>query len=411
MASTSTTTVAGAIRTIFEENVNRFVLGQLKADKYANKKNVSKGAGGTVRFQRLRRPAINTTAASYGTLLAAASAKAITSEYYEVTPVLYQDAFGIDDGVDYNSLLLNEDFQKLIASQAARSLNQTYHNIIGTQGMRHRVDADATYEVASTPTTNGTTTTLVDTVLTQADDFWGGGGTGNTVGYVTITSPESPNFDETRRVTDFVAITDTATVDAFPLAVTTACNYRIVSSATIAATDKLTVTGLLACRGQLSLTEADLFSGGTLKGYVHPNQMADLETDSVWQNIAIYSRPDQIDTYGMVRVYGIELTQDSQVRREGVGTAAGNYDGVYAANGTAYVAPIFGDNSHSIMPWGGGGDGNFNLQFIYTTGSDSGNLVNSARWIGWKAHYAGKVDRATSVVNLVTGATSPILIF
>lgn len=387
------------------------MLGQLKADKYANKKNVSKGAGGTVRFQRLRRPAINTTAASYGTLLAAASAKAITSEYYEVTPVLYQDAFGIDDGVDYNSLLLNEDFQKLIASQAARSLNQTYHNIIGTQGMRHRVDADATYEVASTPTTNGTTTTLVDTVLTQADGFWGGAGGGNTVGYVTITSPESPNFDETRRVTNFVAVSDTATFDAFPLAVTTACNYRIVSSATIAATDKLTVTGLLACRGQLSLTEADLFSGGTLKGYVHPNQMADLETDSVWQNIAIYSRPDQIDTYGMVRVYGIELTQDSQVRREGVGTAAGNYDGVYAANGTAYVAPIFGDNSHSIMPWGGGGDGNFNLQFIYTTGSDSGNLVNSARWIGWKAHYAGKVDRATSVVNLVTGATSPILIF
>lgn len=411
MATTTTTTVAGAIRTIFEDGVNRYVMGQLKADKFANKKNVSAGAGGTVRFQRLRRPAINTTAASYGTLLGESSAKAITSEYYEVAPVLYQDAFGIDDGVDWNSLLLNEEFQKLIGNQAARSLNQTFHNIIGTQGLRHRADADATYEVASTTTSAGSTTTLVDTVLTQADDFWGGGGTGNTIGYLTITSPESPNFDETRNVTDFVAVSDTATVAAFPLATGSGTNYRIVSSATIAASDKLTVAGLLAVRGQLNLTETELFSGGTLKGYVHPNQMADLETDTTWQNIAIYSRPDQIDTFGMVRVYGIELFQDSQIRREGVGTAAGNYDGVYAANGTAYVSPIFGANSHSIMPWGGGGDGNFNLQFVYTDGSDSGNLVKSRRWIGWKAHYAGKVDRATSMINLVTGATSPILIF
>lgn len=63
---------------------------------------------------------------------------------------------------------------------------------------------------------SGNTTTTVDTERTEAEDFWNGA-------YIKYTS--GPNIGLHRRVTNFVAATDTITHDAFPNAVASGHEY------------------------------------------------------------------------------------------------------------------------------------------------------------------------------------------
>jgi hypothetical protein len=80
-------------------------------------------------------------------------------------------------------------------------------------------------EILAKAATGGTTTTAIDTVnLTQDDDHWNG-----SVFLITADTGTAANVGEVRIVKDFVASTDTLTLNyALPGAVTTGTTYRLI---------------------------------------------------------------------------------------------------------------------------------------------------------------------------------------
>ncbi len=74
--------------------------------------------------------------------------------------------------------------------------------------------------------------------------------------------------------------------------------------------------------------------------------------------------------------------------------------------GLVYLTPIFGAESYAIYSFANpGGSGKFSVSWDAVENADSGNLRRSARYLSWKSMWAGGVTRATSCINLLTGAT------
>lgn len=391
MTQTTTTTYASAIRTKWETKLLEVAEGMLLVDKFATNKIMGRGEGGTLKLNRLLRPPKVTSATSEGTLITPSSAKALTSNVVNLTPEFWGDTFEFTDKVDITSFISDADNRHVIAGQLARSLDYQGMKILATQAMRHRIDKDATYQVSGTAD-SGSTTTLVDDALTQADDAWNGG-------FLTITNPGGPNYDATQKVSDFVASSDTVTTDAFNHAHTTSSNYRMTVGTGIVASDKMSITGLLDVSGLHRKLETQKFKGATLRCFMDAAQERDLWDDTTFLNSAIYDDSDRFENYRVGRWLDIEFMVSSEMYREDV-------DGTEnQATGVVYVAPIFGANSYSIVRWGMG-VGDFGVEWHYVDTPDSQNLRLGAKWISWNSHWAGKVMRATSIINLMTGATS-----
>lgn len=390
MTQTTTTTYSSAIMTKWEKKLLAVAEGMLLVDKFATNRIMGRGEGGTLKLNRLLRPSKVTSATSEGTLITPASAKALTSNYIELQPEFWGDTFEFTDKVDIVSFISDADNRHVIANQMARSLDYQGMKILAQQGMRHRIDKDATYQVSGTAD-SGSTTTLVDDALDQIDDFWNGG-------YLTITNPGGPNYDVTQKVTDFATSGDIVTTAAFNQAQTTASNYRMTVGTGLGASDKMSITGLLDVSGLHRKLETPKFKGSTLHCFMDAAQERDLWDDSTFLNSAIYDDSERFENYRVGRWLDIEFMVSSEMYREDV-------DGTEnQSTGVVYVAPIFGRDSYSIIRWGMG-QGDFGVEWHYVDTPDSQNLRLGAKWISWNSHWAGKVMRATSIINLMTGAT------
>lgn len=393
---TTTTHYSSAKRVKWETQLIQKAEARLLAEKFATTKVMGKGEAGTYRLNRLLRIAKKTTQDSESTLYTASDAKKLQTNYIDVTPMEFGDSFGFTDDVGIEAFITDDDNQNEIADQFARSMEYQVQKILATQGMRHRIDSDGTYQVSGTVTTANTAgTSLISTSLTQADDAWNGG-------YATITNPDGPGYDETSAITDFVASSDTATV-AFTNGLTTDSKYRITVGTGLAASDVMTTDGLLDVRLLHSMLRTELFDGGTLNGFIHASQERDLWDDTIWQNSAIYDDSGRFKNYQLVRWAGMNLYVGDELYREDV-------DGTEnQSTGVVHIAPIFGKKAYSVIRWGMG-MGSFGVQWLYKDQPDSGDLRNKAKFISWKSKFAARVMRATSVVNLMTGATSPNLL-
>ena len=394
MAATTVTNVLTSIRTKWETDLLAIADGMLVADKFSVTKIMGRGAGDTLKVNRLLRAATTTSAASPGTLVAASSATNLVSNVVNITPTMWQSHFGFDDDVTLESFLKDKDFQKTIAQQMANSLDYQLMKVLSTEGLRHRIDKDATYQKAFTPN-SATATTIVEADFTEADDFWNGG-------FVTVTAPDGPGYDETRKVSDFVASTDTLTTNAWDNTLTTASDARITVGTGIVAGDKLTSSGLLTVAGLHRKLETDKFPGGVLHGFLDAAQEADLWTDATFTGNAQYDTRQRFANYRLVRWLDMELLVSSNVYRESVA-------GVESTTGVVYVANIFGANAYCLVKWGMG-QGGYGVKFYFVNEPDSGNLTLNETFISWKAYTGMRVLRATSTIGLMTGATDQVLI-
>ena len=394
MAATTVTNVTTSIRTKWETDLLAIADGMLVADKFSNTKVMGRGAGDTLKINRLLRAATTTSAATPGTRVAGSSASSLVSNVVNITPTMWQSHFGFDDDVTLESFLKDKDFQKTIAQQMANSLDYQLMKVLATQGLRHRVDKDGTYQKAFTPD-SATSTTIVEADFTEADDFWNGG-------FVTVTAPNGPGYDETQKVSDFTASSDTLTTAAWANTLSTASDARLTVGTGIVAGDKITSDALIDVAGLHRKLETDKFPGGVLHGFLDAAQEADLWIDTDFINNANYDASQRYANYRLVRWLDMELLVSSNVYRESVA-------GAESTTGVVYVAPIFGANSYCLVKWGMG-QGGYGVKFYFVNEPDSSNLTLNETYISWKAYTGMQVLRATSVIDLMTGATDQALI-
>lgn len=395
MAATTMTNLTTANRTMWETGVLAVADGMLVADKFAKTKVIGQRAGGTYVVNRLLRVAPVTSAATFGTLVAGSSAKALVSNKVEVTPELWQDHFGFDDDVDIKAFFTDADYQKTIGQQMANSLDKELIRTISVKCFRERVDADVEYQVSGTfsaaDATTVTDATGLNGVTTPANDYWNGG-------FMTITNASGPAYDEASQVTDYVTATGVANV-IFTNTPTAASSHRTTVGTGIVAADKITSDALIRVAGLHRKLETEKFPGGVLHGFVDAAQEADLWLDTDFINNANYDASQRYANYRLVRWLDMELLITSNIYRETVAGAA-------SATGVVYVAPIFGANSYCLIKWGTPGAGNYGVKFHYVLEPDSANLTLNERYVSWKTSIGKKVLRATSIIGLMTGATS-----
>lgn len=365
----------------------------LVAAKFASSGDVEMGGGNKVRKNRMLRSAKTTTAGSMGTRIAGSSASNFVSNYKEYTIEKWGGNFGWDEDVPVTSFLKRPDFQKNVANHMARTLDYQVHKKIATQCFRWRIDNDATYQVSGT-CDSGSTTTMVDNALTQADDAWNGG-------MLTITGPEGANYDIATQVTDFTASSDTVEVGAQGQAYGSTSKYSLTVGTALAATDIMTISGLLRCSALHRLFETPKWAGGVYRAFIHAAQEADLWSDTTFLNSAIYDSSERFGKYALGRWLDIEFLVASELYREDV-------DGTEnQATGVVYVAPIFGDDAYTVVSFANpGGTGKFSTKFYYVDQPDSENLDVAEQYMSWKGMWAGGVDYATRCIGLMTGATS-----
>jgi len=389
----NTTTLASAIKTKWETDLLAKAEGMLVANKFAVSKVMGRGAGGTLRINRLLRPANVTSADTEGYLYDYDDAKQLTSNYLDLTPESWGDSFGFTAEGGIQSFIKDSDNQHEIAGQMARSLEYQLMKTMCTGCLRHLIDKDATMQVSGTAD-SGDTTSLIDDALTQSDDAWNGG-------FLTIVNPGGPNYDTTRQVVNFTASSDDVdfTGRAFNHAMTDESKYRMSVGTNLTSSDILTITGLLDCAALHRKLETPKFSGGVYRAFIDAAQERDLNDDSTFTTSASYDNSQRYENYRLGRWLDIEFFVGSEIYRESVAGVEG------IGTGAVYVAPIFGPKSYAAVRWGQG-QGDFGVKFHYVDEADSGNLRNNMSWISWSSRHARGVLRATSIIGLMTGATS-----
>jgi len=390
--ATNTTTVSTAIRKKWEAKVLETASVEAIAARFQSGRIMGKGEGGELYINRILRPAKVTSADTEGYLYGAADAKQLTTDSISITPSKWGDSFGFTSEQDWDSFLKNSDAKDVIASQMAQSCDYQVMKTMATGCLRHRIDKDATCQVSGTVTTADTAgTSLVSTALTQSDDHWNGG-------FATITSPDGGCYDEASKVTDFTASSDAAVV-SFSNGLTLASDYRLTVGTNLAATDVMSITGLLDVAAIHSKTKTKRFPGGILRGFMDAAQERDLWDDTTFLNSAIYDSSERFRNYKLMRWLDEEfIIADDMYREDGDGTEN-------QATGLVYVTPIFGDDSYTVVKWDNG-KGYFATKFEFVDKADSGNLRGDMKWISWRSRFGSKVTRATSIVGLMTGATS-----
>jgi hypothetical protein len=278
----------------------------------------------------------------------------------------------------------------IVSVQAAESIDYDIMKNLATRGLRRRADADATYQKNSVTTGAGTTTTIVDTALTEIDDFWNGG-------FVTITNPLSLGYGETRQITDFDAASDTVTVSpAFSVAPGTGAYYRIVVGTGIVAGDKLTTTVVRLALRDLGVANAMKYEKGYWIAFIDPYVQYDFMGDTDWVNAATYKdSADNLYNGEIGKWFGIRFVSTTALYRE---TVAGvEADGT----GAVHVCPIIGREAYGAVRI----DGN-EPKIVLRDPAQLGQPLNMTSTVGWELKHATKVLNSNFVVNTMLGATN-----
>ena len=397
MAQTNVTTLDSAIQTKFIKKVLDGVKGEIAFPRFASTLAMERGGGDTVRWNRIRRIP-RQTSFNLSENSSTTTPKALTTDKIEASIGYVGDSLSGTTASKFTSILEDKAYQDAVKDQIIRTFEYLGLKQISLYSMHHRVDNDSTYEVNADATSAGATTTAISTDLTQSDDHWGTSAAAH--GYIVQTNPEAPNYGMAALVTDFTASSDTCTVATWPQVNTTDSNFHLVRGTAIAATDVISVAALARVAGAHTKFQTKRFKGGILRGYITPEQEADLVQDSTYTAIRQYVEGlKELGRYRVVRIHGIELIVVPDGYREDV-------DGTENASGTVFNTPIFGRDTYNITKWNNGAD-EFGVKFDFVgKQADSGNYWRLNWWINWHAMCAIATLDACGIVNLMTGATA-----
>lgn len=391
MATTNTTTYASTIQTIWKKKLLAIAMGKLVIDKWANKEGIEMKGGKTIRVNRVLRPARQTSARSNTNMIPGddSTIRALTSNYIDFTPEVWQSGYAVDDDVDVYSFINDAKNQEVIGNEFARTHEYQLIKKLANQGMWYRIDGDSTYQLALTPSA-ADATTLTAAALSQADDAWIGA---QACPYM----PSAPAYDEAATVTDSDQSSTNVSV-AFTNTPSTASKFFITAKTGIVAGDKMTTAGLLAVAGFHEHLETPKFDSGTLRGVISSGQHADLHADSDWKAYVQYDRSKVVENYKPLRWFDQELLVASEIHR----TDADNTENTA---GAVHHALIFGKDSYSAFHFGMG-SGTYGVEWNLIDKPDTYDVYGNKKFITYKSRWAGGVTRATSCISLLTGATA-----
>jgi hypothetical protein len=251
-----------------------------------------------------------------------------------------------------------------------------------------RIDADSTYETALTADASGSTTTIVDTTLTQAANFFLGG-------VVVITAGNNKGMGG--YCTDFVATTTTLTfTPAVNEATGTSDVYKLATSTGITAADPLTCAGVAKGVVILQSNHSVPLDDGYYGGVLSPFTEYDIRNDSAWINADEYAGSKKLyngemGTWGMTR-----FVRDTVPWRSTAGTM-----GTYVATGAVFHTPIFGKECYA-----GVGIQGAEPQLIIHPKERTADSLEMYSTMGWKAFLVCKVLNACWGIQIISGATS-----
>jgi len=391
MAFTTKTTIASAIKTEFELDVQMKVDKQLIFERFAVSRPIEKGAGGTYKVNRLLSlPKVTSTTAE-GSYTGVADAGKFDSEALSFTPIVFDDARAITREASWDAILKMEHYRKAIADQIARSLNYYGHKQINTNSIRIRVDADTDREMAGTPSAaDGTSITSTD--FAGKSDAWASGG-----GRMVITNPLAPAYGEAKLVTAFNGTTDVATID-FTNTPTTSSKFYIGCSDGITSADIFNTASLKRAAFFHKLLQTPKFDDGVLYGFLHPQQEYDLWSDTTWENSAIYDDSKRFRNYTLVRWAGINMLIPSEGYRE-------DTDGTENESGDVYLGCIFGKEAYTIAKWGQG-NGDFAVKITNVDGPDRVDVHGYIKVMGWTTRFSLPVIDAAKMITVISGASA-----
>jgi len=396
LAATTMTTLDSAIQTKFVKKLLEKVKGKMAFPKFASNRKMEQGAGDTVRFNRVRRIPRQTTF-NLSEDSTSVTEQGLTTDYIEATIGFVGDSLKSTRAAQITSILQDSAYMDEVSDQITRTMEYLGLKEISRYSIKHRVDNDTTYEANANVTTATSTTVAVSTDLTQSDNHWGESTT--KVGYLVGTNPEGANYGIARLCTDFVASSDTLTTTAFPQNNTTDTDFHLTRGTALAATDVMTTTAIARVAGIHEVFQSKKFGGGTLRGFIDPQQMADLYNDTTFTTIMKYVEGmKQLGQYKVFRVFGVEFVVLPDTYREDV-------DGTENAAGLVHNAPIFGADTYNITKWETGQD-DYGVKVNFIQKPDSGNYWGLVWWLNWHAKCAIATLEACNIVTLMTGVTA-----
>jgi len=384
---TSSANLAPAVQAYYDKKFLLRAQSELVGYQFGQKRVLPGGMSRTVYFSRYM-PLLKVTSALNETDdmgIPLSSRQKLKTEEISATAALWGDYVPISHLASLTALDPNVSQKaEVLGQQAGESIDAYILGKVGAGIQRRRADGDATYQVNGTAD-SGSTTTLVDDALTEADDFWNGG-------FITITA--GTNYGMTSQITDFDALSDTLTFGAFPKAIDSTSKYRLVVGTGLVTTDVLTTANLRLALRDLKRNKALKAEKGYFLGLINPDVEYDFMGDTTWINAATYK--DQVDSLyeGEIGKWlGIRFVGATNLLRESVAGVAGE-------DAAVHVAAILGKECYGVVELAG------QKQKIYIkTPEQLAQPIPMYSTYGWQVGFESKILNSCFGVGLMCGAT------
>jgi hypothetical protein len=379
----------------YEKRFLEFVKQELQFRKAAQSTNyrIAPGEGKTIEWTQYLPKALVTTALTEG---ASGSEGSFTSQIKRATLEQWGAYDKYSDFLEYTAIDPRVmGLMEVQGTQASESIElETATQWAQTCGIPWRADASATHQFYDVAVTSaGTSTTVIASALTQADDFFNGG-------KIVITS--GPGYGEARTITDFVASSDTLTVaPAFDTTPTTASKFAIATPGNAAAADNIvagdviTSTNTKAALKLLRIALAKPIKGGFYMGILDPYTEQDMMADADWKNLNIYhaGAPQNLFEGEVGKLWGISFVRGTIPFRSAVATG-----GTYSATGLVHHVPILGKNSLGVVEADG------STEVILTPAKIADPALQMYSTMGWKVMWKAKSLNSCWSVDLMCGS-------
>jgi len=395
--STTTTTVASTIQTLWKKKLLRDIQSELILPRFGDNESEPVGSGNTRRFNRFLWPAKVTTAKTSGTLLKgdASAIKALTTNYIDFTMEIWESGFGFDEDVNIQSFLTNDKKRQVVVQQYVRSMEYQLAKKLAQNCMWWNIGKAAAYQILGVPdTVNAANTSFSDTSqTTRADDYWNDS-------MCCFYNPAGGAYGEAVLVTDY---DDAGGADGnrmFSVAptntMTTSSQFIISSKGDLSSSNKMTTSGMLDVAAIHEHCRTPRFDGNVLRGIMDSTQHRDLHDDTNWKAYVQYDRSNVVSRYQPLQWFDQQwLIGDDCVYRS-------DTDNTENEAGDVHSALIFGREAYGVHGYGVGQDA-FHVEWYVVDKADSYNITLSQTYLAWKTHFASGVKNATFITALNTG--------
>ncbi len=396
MATQSTANNADQLQTFYDNAFLETFNESLVLDKWADKKTIPLYRGKTVDFFRYYAITPDSTAISEGS--STANEVTVSGQTLQATVAKYAQWAPWTEMIQLVARDPKLQQQAALWGQAAASsLDLALAKELFQKGsIPIRVDElknDATYSyegtVDSSTSHTLTTTVLLDTGLTDANDNFNGG-------HFAVIAGATRNYGHGSMVTDFSATHDLLTLTtAAPLAYTTGTKYRVVVGTGLAAANKMTGTAIEYAVAKAREQKFYTF-GGWYRSSLASQVEYDLMQNAVWRAIGEYQSKGDLEQWIIRRLWGVEFARTTNPYRESVA-------GVYSATGVVFCTPIMGAHALGNVSLSGMREHKFLMK---TPGPQSTDQpIDECGSTGYKFYAAPKALNAAFCINLLSGAT------